>query len=105
MPSPCWHQPPQSDHHCLACCNVMTTFGLLQAASCAGPYTTPCPANAEGSYLANPWVLEGALVSGPTLASDKAFVDQRIQPDVRVSIEYNAGFTGALLFGPRQANP
>ena len=80
-------------------------FGVLQAASCAGNYTTPCPSNAEGSPLPNPWVLEGALVSGPTLASDSAFVDQRIQPDVRVSIEYNAGFTGALLSGPRQADP
>ena len=44
-------------------------------------------------------------MSGPTLASDSAFVDQRIQPDVRVSIEYNAGFTGALLSGPGQADP
>lgn len=68
--------------------------GLLQAASCAGPYTTPCPSDAEESPAFNPWVLRGALVSGLTRDSDAAFVDQREQPDVRVSIEYNAGFTG-----------
>ncbi len=66
----------------------------MQAASCAGNYTTECPADAKLGDHANPWVLTGALVSGPPSKDVDYFIDRRPQPDVRVSIEYNAGYTG-----------
>ena len=66
----------------------------MQAASCAGPYTTECPADAKYVDQPNPWVLTGALVSGPGSPEVDTFKNLRPQPDVRVSIEYNAGYTG-----------
>ena len=66
----------------------------MQAASCAGSYTTECPADAKYVDQPNPWVLTGALVNGPQSPQVDTFKDLRPQPDVRVSIEYNAGYTG-----------
>ena len=68
-----------------------------KAASCPGTaIETPCDASiAYNVSTPNPHVLTGALVSGPVTVTG-LYVDQRIYSDNRVSIEYNAGFTGLL---------
>lgn len=82
-------------NHCreFICSGSNTGRSPLQASSCAGPYTTPCPAGSQTNPNPNPWTLTGALVNGPLRPMDSTFVDQRTEPDTAVSIEFNAGYT------------
>lgn len=57
----------------------------------------PCDWSTFGSPNANPYVLRGALVGGPEGWTDGNYTDSRQDYESNeVSLDYNAGFSGAL---------
>jgi len=67
-----------------------------RAASCPSR-PAPCTWDQFNSAAANPQVLKGALVGGPTGLDGDACVDDRTDYiSNEVAVDYNAGFTGLM---------
>ena len=75
-------------------------FAQHRGASCPTSLNTVCEGalTTSSAYLSansNPNTLYGALVSGPSTATD-SYIDSRQNVDNTVSVEFNSAFQGAL---------
>ena len=82
---------------------LRTAVSSMPASEC--PLIHHCAVqDSSAQYLsasANPHVLYGALVAGPS--SDDSFTDDRTGSQTGISLEYNGGLSGALALAAGQA--